>query len=484
MPSITQFYKQRHKNDNGWYLLPRAIYFNQRNLEKWHKILKYLSDNQFISRDELRTYQPKLDDDLSSKQAILRAWTQDEQMKLLDWMIREEIIQPYAQNQSPNDRLANVRNHLNLLEKLGFGFINSEKHLFISPVGDKFLRSDQSEWHSILQKQLIRIQLWNPSLLPAAWNKYKVYHLFPYLFTLMVLLQLEPSDISQNEFCRILAYAYSVDELDFIVELIMDYRTLPQYEKDRVDSVTRLSVPQKISAAVHMQAFGLTPGLEYRESALHITNRSYVENLVKFYEPRLKYVDFDNFNDWYQSISEEELGIPIYDLLKYYIETGKEEKAKAVLEETSETSSPSETRTLEQLLNDLLVERALEDVLENNLNLLELDLKLVANGRQYTTEVGRIDLLAKDHNDAYVVVELKKDIVEDKVIGQTLRYMGWVRANLSPNKEVRGIIAGRELTPKLKMAVLGLQTEYPLIQLKQFQVNVSANVLEVNPQDS
>jgi len=263
MPSITEFYKKRHKNDKGWYLLPRAQYFNPKNLEEWHKILEYLSEQQYVNISELKVYQPKLEHKVAGEQRVLRKWDQEEQLKLFHWMIANEIIQPYATDQSVNDQLANVRNQLNLLKKLGLGFINDEKHLFISPVGQSFLEGDSSQWSSILQKQLIRIQLWNPSLSPSVWSKYKVYHIFPYLFTLKMLMLLEPHIISAEEFCRILAFTYSMDELEYISELIMDYRTLPDTERKKVDALSRLSFPQKASAAVHMQLFGLTPGLSY-----------------------------------------------------------------------------------------------------------------------------------------------------------------------------------------------------------------------------
>ena len=74
---------------------------------------------------------------------------------------------------------------------------------------------------------------------------------------------------------------------------------------------------------------------------------------------------------------------------------------------------------------------------------------------QYLTNVGRIDILAKDiKTNSYVVIELKKGKESDKVVGQTLRYMGWVKENLAVNnEEVKGLIICKEIDQKLKYAV-------------------------------
>lgn len=48
-------------------------------------------------------------------------------------------------------------------------------------------------------------------------------------------------------------------------------------------------------------------------------------------------------------------------------------------------------------------------------------------GFEFPTAAGRIDILAR-HKERlqWLVVELKKDQTTDRVIGQLLRYMGWV----------------------------------------------------------
>ncbi len=64
------------------------------------------------------------------------------------------------------------------------------------------------------------------------------------------------------------------------------------------------------------------------------------------------------------------------------------------------------------------------------------------SGRQYQTKTGPLDILAisKDKR-RFLVVELKKGRASDKVVGQTLRYMGSVKESLAKNGQtVEGII--------------------------------------------
>ena len=63
-----------------------------------------------------------------------------------------------------------------------------------------------------------------------------------------------------------------------------------------------------------------------------------------------------------------------------------------------------------------------------------------------------IDILAIDSNSNLVVVELKVSRGYDRVIGQLLRYMGWVEANICEGKPVRGMIVANEITEDLVLA--------------------------------
>src|SRR5690606_17736731 len=48
-------------------------------------------------------------------------------------------------------------------------------------------------------------------------------------------------------------------------------------------------------------------------------------------------------------------------------------------------------------------------------------------GRQYPTDVGRIDILAVHRKEPrFLVVELKRRQGTDETVGQALRYLGWV----------------------------------------------------------
>jgi hypothetical protein len=51
-------------------------------------------------------------------------------------------------------------------------------------------------------------------------------------------------------------------------------------------------------------------------------------------------------------------------------------------------------------------------------------------------------------------MELKKGRPSDQVVGQTLRYMGWVKKNLCTDGQVvRGVIICRDHDPKLSYAL-------------------------------
>jgi len=106
------------------------------------------------------------------------------------------------------------------------------------------------------------------------------------------------------------------------------------------------------------------------------------------------------------------------------------------------------------------MEKYLEEFIEANFSKIDFgaNLKLYQDeentGRQYQTPIGKIDLLAvNEEKKEFVVIELKKDKSSDPVVGQILRYMGWVKENLAKDYNVKGIIIAKEKDEKLEYAL-------------------------------
>jgi hypothetical protein len=106
--------------------------------------------------------------------------------------------------------------------------------------------------------------------------------------------------------------------------------------------------------------------------------------------------------------------------------------------------------------SEFAFERDLRNYLEKNLSLIEPGLKLYdeegITGVEFPVGGRYIDLLAVDKSGSFVVIELKVSRGYDRVVGQLLRYMGWVEKNMDTSKPVRGIIVANEITDDLKLA--------------------------------
>lgn len=77
------------------------------------------------------------------------------------------------------------------------------------------------------------------------------------------------------------------------------------------------------------------------------------------------------------------------------------------------------------------------------------------NGQQYTTDIGSIDILALEpETNDLVVIELKKGRPSDQVVGQILRYMGWVKEKLCTNgQSVKGLVICQVQDERLNYAL-------------------------------
>ena len=153
---------------------------------------------------------------------------------------------------------------------------------------------------------------------------------------------------------------------------------------------------------------------------------------------------------------------------RYKLFDPKQDNADSTIEEENNIETVDSDEFIEATIS---LERDLEQYIIRDLNQIEEGLKLYSNkgisGRQFNTEVGRIDILADDKNDDLVVIELKAGTANDAVIGQILGYSSWVRKNLSQVKGVRGIIIADDFDKRVKYA----SSELANIALKKYEVS-------------
>lgn len=187
--------------------------------------------------------------------------------------------------------------------------------------------------------------------------------------------------------------------------------------------------------------------------------RRKVERLVLSSAGSAEWIDYRSEQDWLavygRALPKDRLIQPwttVSDARSYYEKIGRIEAATEAFEREGHTGEAVAAYQKVQVL-----ERVLEDVLEQNLGTLEEGLTLI--GRQYPTSLGPIDLLAKDPKGTFVVIELKRGKGSDPIVGQIARYMTEVRDRLGRGKEssVRGIIVGRDFDKRFDAAVKQLK---------------------------
>ena len=123
------------------------------------------------------------------------------------------------------------------------------------------------------------------------------------------------------------------------------------------------------------------------------------------------------------------------------------------------------------------MEKQLEDFIVANWDKTEFGKKYdliyedgVLISQQYTTSIGKIDILALDKKTKnYVVIELKKNQTSDDTVGQLSRYMGWIKEH-KKDENVKGIIVAGKFDEKLKYAKTMLQNSEAFLYEVDFKI--------------
>jgi restriction system protein len=108
---------------------------------------------------------------------------------------------------------------------------------------------------------------------------------------------------------------------------------------------------------------------------------------------------------------------------------------------------------LEEHLEEFLVANWSQTTLADQWRIYEEDGEQI--GQQYATDAGEIDILAQSHDGKkLLVIELKRGRASDVVLGQILRYMGFIKEQVAEeNQSVEGAIIVYEDDTKLQWAL-------------------------------
>jgi restriction system protein len=120
---------------------------------------------------------------------------------------------------------------------------------------------------------------------------------------------------------------------------------------------------------------------------------------------------------------------------------------------TDETIEDPSTFALEKHLEDFLVQNWAQTDFGKEYDIYEEDGEKV--GQQYATDTGPVDILAVSKNKKrLLVLELKKGRASDAVVGQLLRYMGYVKEELAEDDQiVEGVIIALEDDQRIRRAL-------------------------------
>lgn len=402
-------------------------------------------------------------------------WNQETQDQLLVQLIAKGVLDPYKPDGSLQDRTALIRICKKLLEVLGLLWVQEDKGIVVTDAGKQLIVEDEPR--RVIENQVAKLQYPNPSL--SGDYKDDFAGILPHLFLLQVLQKCSYR-VSYDEYELFLNLANDQDDLERIVRYILCWRDLTDEERqvllNRVRKVaesrwTRVHQSSGYQRALFAYASYLELAKDDGISYISCNMPGHLDALVEQKLKGLKIATFDSKEDWFDYIGDPAQEPSWFTYLSLEVEKAATRgEAEKIVQEHREALSEAEAEEIERKQ----VEKGIETFYAGNLHLLEAGLGLLK--QQYSTPIGRIDLLCKSGSGQYVVVEVKADEANDSVFGQILRYMGWVHRNLDEGENnVRGIILASKFSDKARYSRIGLlkQDYKTFIGFKEHGLHVS-----------
>jgi len=165
-----------------------------------------------------------------------------------------------------------------------------------------------------------------------------------------------------------------------------------------------------------------------------------------------KVVERSSFSDAFQKSTARGVIVQVTDYADE-IETLVAGTKPPTIVSNDDTIEDPSVFALETHLEDFLLKNWNNTSLGDEYEIVEEEGELI--GQQFPTDTGAIDILAvsKDKK-TLLVIELKKGRASDRVVGQILRYMGFVKDELAePDQKVKGLIIALEDDQRIRRAL-------------------------------
>ncbi len=350
---------------------------------------------------------------------------------------------------------------------LGFAWIDGSEAVTLTPAGEAFIASPKPA--DILAHQAKRYQIANP-LAGQRESQSMEIHPVPYLLEVLE----SAKTLTRLEYILFCAKTKNFGDFEDSIHGIMEWRKLGPVQQERIvealdainisESATnsrRSSIYNTISLnASYAIAFWASSRVikatrENSELTMSIPRERMPEasQMIQRSKTEGQYISFATAKDWMAFYGDPGKSASKSAALGYYTETGQLDLVRQVLDEMGDYTEQQKR----QYLSMIVSEQTVEDILAGNMELIEPGMKLLE--RQLVTEVGRIDLFARDKNGVFTIIELKKGKTDDDVFGQLSRYLGWCKKTKARTGNVRGIIIAKHIGLKLWAAADGHDTQ-------------------------
>lgn len=355
---------------------------------------------------------------------------------------------------------------------LGFAWIDESEAVTLTTAGEAFISTKKPE--DIVATQAKRYQIANPMAGGRPTQQIEI-HPVPYLLEVL----LETKTLTRTEYILFCAKARSFGDIEDSIEAIVQWRKLgPRQQTAITKTLDEVSIAEegqrtRRSSIYNTVRLNSSYALAFW-TASRVIDQQHKDGEIILRIPRDKlpearviversrgegqFIAFTTKKDWMAYYGDPARPPNKATALSYYTDTAQLDRVKQVLDEMGDLTEEQKRRYLSMIVS----EETVEDILERNMDLIEPGMTLVK--RQLETEVGRIDLFARDSKGTFTIIELKKGKTDDDVFGQLSRYLGWCKKTKARTGNVRGIIIARQIGKKLWAAADGHDTPVELME--------------------